>query len=129
MIVKRVKYKHFGECIFLSNGELEIVIPLEFGLRVLKFSLRGKDNIFYEQPSNDKQFINPSTSWRLYGGHRLWIAPESDKSYYGDNDPISYEIVNNGVNLFQALDPMLNIKKSMKIQFCKEKDSLIIEHD
>ena len=62
--------------------------------------------------------------WRVRGGHRMWLAPESEKVYFPDNDPISYEIKRESVILTQAEDPWLHVRKSMRITFL---DGAVVE--
>mgnify|MGYP006992095770 CR=1 FL=1 len=43
------------------------------------------------------KFYYPGAKWNIYGGHRLWMSPESlPETYYPDNDPVNYEITETG---------------------------------
>lgn len=106
----------FGKSLFAENGCVEIIIPLEFGLRIGHFSLIGEKNVFFEQP-NDMTDLSTPEGWRVRGGHRMWLAPESEKVYCPDNAPIEYALLENGVEIFQQEDPWLHVKKSMRIVF------------
>lgn len=106
----------FGRSLFAENGCVEIFIPLDFGLRIGHFSLIGEKNVFFEQP-NDMQDLSTPDGWRVRGGHRIWLAPESEKVYCPDNAPIEYALLENGVEIFQQEDPWLHVKKSMRIVF------------
>ena len=106
----------FGRSLFAENGCVEIIIPLEFGLRIGHFSLIGEKNVFFEQP-NDMTDLSTPEGWRVRGGHRMWLAPESEKVYCPDNAPIEYALLENGVEIFQQEDPWLHVKKSMRIVF------------
>ena len=103
-----------GECLYVDNGIIEIGVPLSFGIRIAHLSFVGKDNVFFVQPKEMKEFVYES-GFRLRGGHRLWLAPESDADYYGDNYPIEYEFIGNKLRLSQKNDPLLNVVKSMEI--------------
>lgn len=106
----------FGRSLFAENGCVEIIIPLDFGLRIGHFSLIGEKNVFFEQP-NDMQDLATPDGWRVRGGHRIWLAPESEKVYCPDNEPIHYEILGNKIVLTQKEDPWLHVKKSICIEF------------
>ncbi len=106
----------FGKSLFAENGCVEIIVPLEFGLRIGHFSLIGEKNVFFEQP-NDMTDLSTPEGWRVRGGHRMWLAPESEKVYCPDNAPIEYALLENGVEIFQQEDPWLHVKKSMRIVF------------
>jgi hypothetical protein len=109
-------YRHFGDCLFLSNGMFEVAIPLHFGIRIIRFGRVGGENLFYEQPS-DMTDLTTEDGWRIYGGHRLWLAPESVLTYCPDNKDISYTLIEKGAVLFQPLDSRLHVIKSITVEF------------
>lgn len=115
MLRKRfVDHPVHGECLYVDNGIIEVGIPLSFGIRITHFSFLGEENVFFVQPKDLMDFALPS-GWRVYGGHRLWIAPESPDNYHPENDPIEYEIRGNTVRLTQKNDPLLALVKSMDV--------------
>lgn len=126
MNTKIVNHSLWGKTLFADNGIIEIGVPLEFGLRITYLSYRGSENLFFEQPK-DMTDLTTSEGWRIYGGHRLWIAPESDDTYYPDNNPILYEISDNAITIIQQKDPWIMIEKSMEISFPTD-DSLQVIH-
>lgn len=109
-------HPYFGESLYLTNDIVELIVPLNYGIRIGHFSLCGEKNVFFEQPHDMTDLTTPE-GWRVRGGHRMWLAPESPKVYYPDNETISYEISDNGVLLLQKEDPWLRVKKSMHITF------------
>ena len=110
------EHRLFGKSLFVHNGMVEVGIPLEYGLRIGHFSFCGSENVFFEQPKEMTELATED-GWRVWGGHRLWLAPESPKDYCPDNEPISYEILDNGVRIMQKEDPWLKVKKSIRISF------------
>jgi len=109
-----------GECLYIDNGVLELGVPLSFGIRIAHLSLLGEENLFFEQPNEMTDFALPS-GWRVRGGHRLWIAPESPDNYYPDNHPISYEVTGNTLRLVQENDPLLSLVKEMDITLSRDR--------
>ena len=109
-------YKHFGKCLFVENVDVKIGIPLEFGIRIIYLSYKGSENLFFEQPS-DMVDLSTEWGWRVFGGHRLWLAPESEKNYRVETSPINYEIKGDTVILTQGLDDWLKVYKSVEISF------------
>lgn len=106
-----------GKCLFADNGVIQVGIPLEFGLRIAHFSFLGGKNVFFEQPKEMEAFTTKD-GWRIRGGHRLWLAPESEKNdYYPDNDPIQYRIDGDAIILTQPEDPWLHVVKEFTITF------------
>lgn len=116
----------FGRSLSADNGCVEVIIPLEFGLRIGHFSLIGEHNVFFEQPRDMTDLSTPD-GWRVQCGHRLWLAPESEKVYCPDNAPIHYEVVGERIVLTQQEDPWLHVVKRMEITFDRGA-SLQIKH-
>lgn len=115
----------FGKILWLSDGMCETGAALDCGIRILHCSCRGMDNLFYRQPADDRKYIT-GKGWRLYGGHRVWMAPESDASYYPDHQPVDYELKENGV-LLRQMDPWLKIEKSLELTFLS-KGCIQVDH-
>lgn len=108
-------YRHFGECLWLGNGTWEMGIPLSFGPRLLYFSKRGEENVFYEQPE-DAGYLSTPEGWRVYGGTRLWLAPESGHALYApERNPVLHEWRGEALTVTQAEDPLLHAVKQMEI--------------
>lgn len=108
------KTEQWGDVLWLEHGDAEIGVALEFGIRIVHLSVKGMDNLYYVQP-NDLSDNFTSGDWRVYGGHRLWMAPESELSYCPDNNPVSYKLEHDGVLITQQPDPALQIRKSIRI--------------
>jgi len=105
-----------GQMLFVDNGIIEAGIPLEFGLRIGHFSFCGGKNVFFEHPKDMPDFTTDE-GWRLHGGHRLWLAPESVKDYCPDNRPIAYRFEGDSLVLTQPEDPILKIIKEISLTF------------
>ena len=125
MNVKEKNHSVHGRCLFLDNGILEIGVALDFGIRICHFSFLGEENVFYEQPMNSDRFTT-TDGWRLRGGHRLWIAPESDDIYAPDNVPVEYSLLPNGIEITQSKDERLHIVKQIRI--CFDNDRVQVNH-
>ncbi len=116
----------FGETLFAKNGDIVIGIPLDHGIRISYLSYNGSDNLFFEQPKDMTDLTTPN-GWRVYGGHRLWTAPECKEIYYPDNEPISYELLDRTIIIRQNADPWKKVEKTMEISFVSD-DSITINH-
>jgi hypothetical protein len=121
------KYKYFGRCLFVSNGELIFAAALDFGIRILYFARAGRANFFYEQPK-DAVYLSTKEGWRVYGGHRLAFAPENDKVYWPDNVPVRFTALEDGVLLEQEQDPWLSVEKSVELRFTGKPLELSVLH-
>lgn len=116
----------WGNVLWITTPYAEVGVALDFGIRVVHLSCPGKENLFYEQPEDMSDGAATPQGWKLYGGHRLWLAPEGDYSYCPDNDPVSYTVEGNAVLIEQKTDPWTGIKKQLRLTF--REDSIDVEN-
>ena len=109
-----------GKMLFLTDGKTEIGCALDFGIRVSHLSVLGMDNIYYEQPGDCSDGLITEEGWKLYGGHRIWNTPEDETCNYPDNDPVDYELLDDGVILKQKEEQWRHIEKELKIRFLSD---------
>ena len=121
-------YKHYGDCLWLENGAWEMGIPLSFGLRILFFARAGQPNVFFEQPA-DVDYLTTPEGWRIYGGTRLWFAPESEHPLYQpEGQPISYAWADGRLILTQNEDEALHLVKQIEIAETQDESSVSIRY-
>ena len=123
-------YKNYGNCVKLENGVVELYVTVDLGPRVIHYSTVGGENLFCTDldrvsfkkgPEMDAAFY-PGAEWYIYGGHRLWVSPESfPYSYYPDNDPVAYEEIENGVRLVNR--PQIANNRQYTIELTLDPDS------
>lgn len=118
-------YRYYGRCICITNGTVELKIPLQLGIRIIYCALKGRNNIFYEQPIDEMELSTPE-GWRIYGGHRIWVAPESDKTYYPDNAPVIYSTIGDVLRVEQRTDEYLNVQKFLEVNFEPDDPSCVL---
>lgn len=132
-IIKEITYKNFGKCLEISNGEINAIITIDFGPRIIRYGFVDGENMLYEDINREisQDNISPlKDKWNLYGGHRLWAAPESfARTYYPDNDPVSYEIADDGVIFTPPVQEWTNLSCKLKISMNNEDGSLAINHE
>jgi len=112
----------WGRVLWMRNRDIEIAVALDFGIRIVHMSCAGMENLFYVQP-NDLSDGFTEGKWRLYGGHRLWMAPESALSCTPDNDTVEYIPDGDSILFVQQPDPVLKIRK--RIRICFEENGLV----
>ncbi len=116
----------WGQVLWLENNHAKIGVALEFGLRIVHLSRPNEKNLFYVQPEDLSDGYTTKSGWKLYGGHRLWLSPESSASCCPDNAPVSYEIEGNRVRIRQQPDPQLGVCKAITITM--DEDKVELEH-
>ena len=123
-----VEYKGWRQSLQLSNGTVELVMPLEIGPRVMRYGFVGGPNVFREyEPQLGK---SGESEWMIRGGHRLWHAPEDDvRTYARDNSPIRYEkLGETGVRLIQPVESITGIEKEIDIRLDAEGTGVTLVH-
>lgn len=106
---------NWGRVLWITDEKTEIAVALDFGIRIVYAACVGCENLFYEQPSDRSDGFTTNDGWILYGGHRLWLAPESDNSYYPDNEPVRYSVQDQTILFEQNIDPILKIRKRLSV--------------
>ncbi|CAN5118399.1 hypothetical protein BH20ACI2_BH20ACI2_13100 [soil metagenome] len=89
-MIRKVEYQGIPNCIQISNSDATLIISTEVGSRVLFYGYDEGENVLGWHPHAAVE--TGLGTWKPYGGHRLWVAPENmPLSYAPDNDPIDYE--------------------------------------
>jgi len=111
----------------LSNGEMELIVTLEVGPRILRCGFAGKRNMFAEIAG--QQGGRGEKEWMIRGGHRLWIAPElKPDTYELDNVPVRTEEIAGGIRTIQPAGPITGIARTMEICVDMKSNRASIRH-
>lgn len=113
-MIREISYQG-APALELTSGEAAVVLPLGYGPRVISATLRGGPNLFAQSPAG-----NPETGWKIYGGHRLWHAPEHPvRTYSPDNTPperIETTATGRAVQLAQTEEANTGIGKLLEVE-------------
>lgn len=113
---------YLGETVVLSNGFIELEVTTDVGPRIISLRKRGGDNIMYQ---DELDLVNRDVSatygagetWHIYGGHRIWLSPEDEETYYPDHYKVSVEQLDNGAIFTAEPWRKVNVQPSLKIEF------------
>ena len=112
--VEKAAYGGWENCYRITNGEIEAVVTSDVGPRVIRFGRVGGPNEFREL--SDQVGKTGGDQWRLYGGHRLWHAPEGrPRTYAPDNDPIEVRREGGLVRCIQSVEPGAGMQKEIAL--------------
>jgi hypothetical protein len=121
-----IPYGGWERCARLRASDLEAVVTLEVGPRVIRFGLSGGPNELVEYAADLGKV--GGTAYRSYGGHRLWVAPEDREiTYEPDNTPVQFE-ERQGWWLFSALGKVSGLRKTVALQFDPASGALQLDH-
>jgi hypothetical protein len=112
--VERLEYKGWPNCYRLSNEVIDLVVTADVGPRIIRFGFAGQDNEFKEFAETLGQ--TGGDEWHIYGGYRLWHAPESlPRTYFPDNEPVQVQQHDHFVRIVQHTEPTTSIQKEIDI--------------
>ena len=111
------------QVLVLANDEVELLITLDVGPRVISYRHQSGLNLF--KTFDDQLGKSGEPDWQIRGGHRFWIAPETTSSYFPDNHPVSFSLIGeNHVRLRTPTEAQSGIEKELEI-FLDEKTSRV----
>jgi hypothetical protein len=125
---EKVEYGGWKNNLKISNGDAELVVTLDVGPRIISYRLKGGKNVLKEY--KDQLGKGGESTWKIRGGHRLWLAPEDpDRTYTPDNEPVSYSVQEDtgAVRVTQKPD-RFGFVKEMEIRLEKKGSGVTVIH-
>lgn len=111
--MEKVPWGGWQNCIRLSNGQIDLIATTDVGPRISRLGFIGGDNLFKEFADVGK---TGGDTWKNYGGHRLWHAPEiKPRTYAPDNSPIQHEWDGKTLKLIQPVEQSTGIQKQIDV--------------
>ncbi len=125
---KKINYKGWPNCCRLSNGLIDLIATADVGPRIIRFGFVGDANELKEYA--EQLGKTGGKSWRIYGGHRLWHAPEGNpRSYFPDNSPVRVEkCCATGIRLTQPTETTTGIQKEIDICLAARDAHVVLTH-
>lgn len=116
----------WARCTRLRGEDLQLVVTNEVGPRIIECSVAGGPNLFKEFPAELGR--TSGEEYLLFGGHRLWHAPEAyPRSYARDFGPVTVEPLADGARFVQPDELETRVRKSITVRFLGDR-RLSIEH-
>lgn len=124
------KVTYFGRvgCVRLFNGTVEAIVTVDVGPRIIRYGVPGEDNILGELP--DASIETSLGSWKPWGGHRLWTAPEANpRSYVPDNAAVEYRAEEPlSLHLVPRVERETGIQKELTVSLDREGSRVTVRH-
>jgi len=127
--MEKIQYRDLENCVRLTNGTIEVVVATGVGPRILAYNFVGDANVLGWHPGAAVQ--SELGEYRIYGGHRLWIAPEiMPKTYAPDSAPVEYffDQAENSMRLVQSVESISQTQKEMTIKLENAGAGVSINH-
>jgi hypothetical protein len=128
LVIDKTDYKGWKNNLRLTNGDVELIVTLDVGPRIISFRLSEGKNVFKEFPGQIGK--SGEADWQIRGGHRLWVAPEdTTRTYSPDNGPVEYKEENPGqVRFVPAPDRRYGLQKSMTVRLAPRGRRVTVLH-
>lgn len=125
-MIEIIPYQNWKKNLRLTSGDVELVITLEVGPRIIRAGFIGQKNLFKEFPEQIGQ--SGENEWKIRGGHRFWTAPENDESYALDNTEVTYrEIDAHTVEIVQPAQTKFGWQKTLQVSL-RENGAATVKH-
>ncbi|MFA5858553.1 MAG: hypothetical protein WC955_05760 [Elusimicrobiota bacterium] len=123
----KVSYAGWKNCIRLSNGKIELIATTDVGPRIIRLGFVNSQNFMKEYKQH--LGLTGGKEWRIYGGHRLWHAPEDAvRTYWPDNTPVKARQEKNTLYLSQSVEGSTGLQKEIDITIDTREDSVTLVH-
>jgi hypothetical protein len=128
MTVERVEFKGWKDNLRLDNGEVELIVTLEVGPRILDYRLKDGHNVLKQYA--EQMGKSGEKDWQIRGGHRLWTSPEDlTRTYAPDNRPVACREVSPGlVRVTPPADGEYGVQKEIDIRLAPSGSRVELVH-
>ena len=125
--VTRIEYNGWKDCLCVSNGIVDVILPTEIGIRVSHYGFTGGQNVFYV--NKEDAGSTGGDEWRGYGGHRIWHGPQDKfRPNEPDNFPVKWEVIENGVRLVQNVEKTAGMEKQLELTLDPDSTQVTLNH-
>lgn len=130
---REISYKTFGRVLAIENGEIELYVTLDVGPRIIRYAPAGGENFMFEDVNSQvvekgeefDGYFYGGAYWRNYGGHRIWLTPESKpETYYPDNDLVEYKIEGNVFTFSPPPQKSNNVQERLVLTISESKSEV-----
>ena len=114
-----VEYRGWKNNVLLSNGDVELIVTLDVGPRVIAYRLPGGANVMKNYDAMMGGTGEPE--WQIRGGHRFWLAPEDlTRTYFADNRPVKAEdIGHHAIRVTAPPEVEYGVQKVIELQLAE----------
>ncbi|HEU5115043.1 MAG TPA: hypothetical protein VFT74_00050 [Isosphaeraceae bacterium] len=125
--MQTVDYHGWKNTLKLSNGDVELLITLDVGPRILSYKLAGGNNVLKEYP--EQLGKAGESGWMIRGGHRLWVSPEdTQRTYTPDNLPVKHEVLSDGTVRLLPEPDAFGIQKQIDVKLAPQGSGVTLTH-
>jgi len=123
--IERTEFHGWRDAYHLRLGEAQMVVVTEIGPRVVSLSAGGGPNLLFldEETLGRGQ---EDAAWHIYGGHRLWVAPETADTYAPDNVRCTVDVSDGRLTVTAPVTPQTGLQK--RVTITAREGRFLVEH-
>lgn len=126
-MIDTTPFSGWPNCVRISNNAIELIVTTDVGPRIVRAGFVDGRNFLYLMP--EQLGLTGGDHWRIYGGHRLWHAPEAiPRSYHPDNSPVSWSVAGNCAQFIQETESSTGIQKELTIEMYADRNECLVTH-
>jgi hypothetical protein len=123
--IERTEFRGWREAYRLRLGDAEMVVVTEVGPRVLSLSAGDGPNLLFVDEETAGRGQGDAV-WHIYGGHRLWAAPETKDTYAPDNARCEVDVSDGRLTVTAPVAPQTRLQKRVTVS--ARDGSFVVEH-
>jgi hypothetical protein len=111
----------------ISSKFIQLEVLEHAGPRIVRLRFRDSANLFAEVPD----FVIPTDfgDYHMWGGHRLWHAPEAmPRTYFPDDEGNIITELQDGLLLQGQIEPHTGLRKSIEVRLGGDKPEVRLMH-
>jgi hypothetical protein len=127
--IERINYKGWPNSVRIRNDAVELIVLADVGPRIISYGFLGGENQFHEVPTHAGQ--TGAKEYVAYGGQRLWVSPEVERTYYPDNVKCEIQEISGGVRVtppVESASPGTHLQKEMEIRLASTGSRVRVTH-
>lgn len=127
MNIETVDFRGWPHSLRLANAAAELIVTADVGPRIMSYRVPGCGNVLKVDESEAGGVGEPD--FRGRGGHRLWTAPEDERTYVADNSPVRHETLGPGsIRLTNPAAAPWLVEKELTVTLAPEGSSVAVQH-
>src|SRR5947209_17426504 len=128
-MVEKISYRGWKNAYRISNGTVQLTILADVGPRIIAYGFLEGENILHEVAADAG--LSGGSEFRLYGGHRLWVSPELERTYFPDNRPVEVSEQGNKVRFTAPVEespPGKSLQKEFEVELASSGSEVSVIH-
>ena len=130
VVMEKINYHGWQKVYRMANDKAELLVLADVGPRILRYGFVGERNEFHEFTEDAGK--TGGNKYLSYGGHRFWVSPETERTYYPDNFEVEIHTAGNTLVVTAPVEdrasPNTGLQKSMEITLAPTGTRVTVSH-